>query len=107
MTVRVSAFDPKSGELSYVLQVRNHPTDLAPYYGDDPADSTERHATVTHDAPIRFVFSSCREPYGELSDGGIACSPADLAAAAANGLFLAKLDIVDGSIATITQVFQS
>lgn len=107
VTVRITAYDPAAAELTYVLQVRNHPTDMAPYYSNDPADSAPRQASVLKDAPIRFVFSSCSAPYGELSEGGIACTTSDLAAAVARSSFLAKLDIVDGSIATITQMFQS
>jgi len=105
--VRITTFDASSGRLTYVDERLIDPVDVQPYYADDPNDSAQHRALLAPNAQIRFVFTFCRPPYGELTQGGVGCGPDDLAAAVAHGHFIAKLGLVDGSIVTVHEVFQS
>jgi len=103
---RITAFDPGTGELRYITQAGDHSTDPPSTFTDDPADPAVRTAILTPGASITFAGSSCSSPYGAPSDTGIACTPADLAAATGSG-FLAGLELVDGDVAAVNQVLPS
>ena len=106
LTVRLAAFDPATGQLRYVKQHLVRPSDSQPYLDDDPADPTEHQAVLAPDAEIRFVYSSCRNGYGNPQSGGVVCTRADLANAVGSS-FVAEIDIVNGSVTAVRQVYQA
>ena len=58
------------------------------------------------DAEIRFVYSSCQNGYGNPQSGGVVCTRADLAKAV-GGNFVAEIDVVNGSVTAVRQIYQA
>ncbi len=106
LTVRIAAFEPATGQLTYVNQHLVHTSDSQPYLDDDPADPAEHQAVVTPDAEIRFVYSSCQNGHGNPQSGGVGCTRADLARAVGTH-FVAEIVVVNGSITSVRQIYQA
>ena len=106
MTVRLAGFDPATGQLRYVKQHLVQASGRQPYLDDDPADPTEHLAVLAPDAEIRFVYSSCQNGYGNPQSGGVVCTRADLAKAVGTD-FVADIDLVNGSVTAVRQVYQA
>lgn len=106
LTVRLAGFDPATGQLTYVKQHLVHSSGSQPYLDDDPADPAEHRAVLAPDAEIRFVYSSCQNGYGNPQSGGVVCTRADLAKAVGSN-FVAEIDVVNGSVTAVRQIYQA
>jgi len=106
LTVRIAAFDPATGRLRYVKQHLVQASGTQPYLDDDPADPGEHPAVLAPDAEIRFVYSSCQNGYGNPQSGGVVCTRADLAKAVDSD-FVAEIDLVNGSVTAVRQLYQA
>ena len=57
-------------------------------------------------ADIRFVYSSCQNGYGDPQPGGVVCTRADLAKAVGSN-FVAEIDVMNGSVTAVRQIYQA
>ena len=106
LTVRLAGFDPATGQLTYVKQHLVQPSGSQPYLDDDPADAAQHQAVLAPEAEIRFVYSSCQNGYGNPQSAGVVCTRADLAKAVGSN-FVAEIDVVNGSVTAVRQIYQA